>query len=44
MNYDYKDWIEKHGKCVEVVNRLCEHDVSKYNVNKCFSAMAVMNF
>lgn len=44
MKYDYKDWIEKHDKCVEAVKRLCELDTSKYDINRCASATAVMNF
>ena len=43
MNYDYNDWTEKHNYCVKSVRRICELD-SKYNVYKCSSAMAVMNF
>ncbi|NMA66814.1 MAG: hypothetical protein GX957_11345 [Clostridiaceae bacterium] len=43
MKYNYKDWVEKHNKCVKVVNRLCELDISKYDGDKCASAMAVMN-
>lgn len=43
MNYDYKDWTEKHNHCVESVRRICELD-SKYDINRCASAMAVMNF
>lgn len=43
MDYDYKDWTEKHNHCVESVRRICELD-SKYDINRCASAMAVMNF
>ena len=43
MDYDCKDWTEKHNYCVESVSRICELD-SKYDVNKCSSAMAVINF
>ena len=44
MKYDYKDWFEKYGKCVEAVNRLCELNASKYDINRCESTTAVMNF
>lgn len=43
MNYDYKDWTEKHNHCVRSVRRICELD-SKYDINRCASATAVMNF
>lgn len=43
MDYDYRDWTEKHNKCVDVVRRICELD-SKYDINRCASATAVMNF
>lgn len=44
MDYDYRDWTEKHNKCVEAVNRLCELNASKYNICRCMSATAVMKF
>lgn len=43
MDYDYRDWTEKHNKCVDAVRRICELD-SKYDINRCASATAVMNF
>lgn len=43
MDYDYKDWTEKYNHCVKSVRRICELD-SKYDINRCASATAVMNF
>lgn len=43
MDYDYKDWTEKYNYCVKSVRRICELD-SKYDINRCASATAVMNF
>lgn len=43
MKYDYEDWLKKHVECVEAVERFCELDTSERNVNRCASAMAVMD-
>ena len=43
MDYDYKNWIEKYNYCVKLISRICELD-SKYDINRCASATAVMNF
>lgn len=43
MDYDYKDWTEKYNHCAKSVMRICELN-SKYDINRCMSAIAVMNF
>lgn len=43
MDYDYKDWPEKHNHCAKAVRRICELN-SKYDLNRCASVLAVMNF
>ena len=43
MKYDYNTWLENHDKCVCLIRRICDLD-TKYDINRCSSAMAVMNF
>lgn len=42
MEFDYKEWTERHDRCVVLVNRLCDLD-TKSDVNKCASALCVMS-
>ena len=43
MKCNYYDWVQKHNHCVELVERICELN-TKYDISKCSSATAVMNF
>lgn len=43
MKYDYNKWLENHNKCVGLIRRICDLN-TKYDINRCSAAMAVMNF